>query len=217
VVRERALRSMLVAIQAFDRLRLRARAAGHPGLEIDPAASTNLAAARYRLEAGARLRLGAGVVTERLPGALQFVLGPGAQVDVGAGTWLRSDLAPLRIYAFEGARIHIGPDCFLNGCHLSAKRELRLGRHTFVGPGSRIFDGDQHDLDADRRERVEPVAIGDHVWIAADVTILRGVSIGEHSVVGARSLVTGDLPPHSLAFGQPARRRGDVGDRSRTR
>jgi acetyltransferase-like isoleucine patch superfamily enzyme len=216
-VRERALWSVLVAIQAFDRLRLRAHAARHSGLEIDPAASTNLAAARYQLEPGARLRLGAGVVSERRPGALQFVLGPGAQVEVGAGTWLRTDLAPIRIYAFEGARIHIGPDCFLNGCHLSAKRELRLGRRAFVGPGSRIFDADQHDLDDARPERAEPVSIGDHVWIAADVTVLRGVTIGAHSVVGARSLVTRDLPPHSLAFGQPARRFGDVGDRSRTR
>jgi maltose O-acetyltransferase len=49
------------------------------------------------------------------------------------------------------------------------------------------------------------------------VTILRGVTIGDHSVVGARSLVTRDIPPHTLAFGQPARPRGEVGDRSHTR
>ena len=216
-MRQYALRSLLHAIQAFDRVRLRTLAARHPGLEIDPAASTNLAAARYQLAPGARLRLGAGVVSERLPGALQFSLGPGAQVEIEERTWLRTELAPIRIFVFEGARLHIGPDSFLNGCHLSAKRELRLGRRAWVGPGSRIFDADQHDLDAERPERVEPVTIGDHVWIAADVTVLRGVTIGEHSVIGARSLVLEDIPPHSLAFGQPARVRGAVGDRSRTR
>ena len=216
-MRERALRSLLVAIQAFDRLRLRALTALHPGLEIDPGASTNLAAARYELAPGARLRIGAGVVGERMPGALHFSLGPDARVEIEDRTWLRTEIAPIRIFAFEGARLHIGPDSFLNGCHLSAKRELRLGRSVFVGPGSRIFDADQHDFDADRPERIEPVAIGDYVWIASDVIVLRGVSIGEHSVIGACSLVTGDVEPHSLAFGQPARRRGDVGDRSQAR
>ena len=47
--------------------------------------------------------------------------------------------------------------------------------------------------------------------------MLRGVSIGEHSVVGARSVVTRDVPPHTLALGVPAEPRGVVGDRSRTR
>ena len=47
--------------------------------------------------------------------------------------------------------------------------------------------------------------------------MLRGVTIGEHSVIGARSLVTRDVPPHTLAFGSPATVRGRVGDRSRVR
>ena len=80
-----------------------------------------------------------------------------------------------------------------------------------------MFDADQHDLDDARPERAEPVAIGDFAWIAADVTVLRGVSIGAHSVVGARSLVTRDVPPHTLAYGQPAVPRGPVGDRTRAR
>ena len=61
------------------------------------------------------------------------------------------------------------------------------------------------------------MTIGDCVWVASDVTILRGVTIGEHSVIGARSLVTRDIPPHTLAFGQPATPQGVIGDRSTTR
>ncbi|HXV36294.1 MAG TPA: hypothetical protein VEC18_04055, partial [Myxococcota bacterium] len=80
-----------------------------------------------------------------------------------------------------------------------------------------VFDADQHDLDDERAEIVQPVAIGDCVWVASDVTILRGVTIGPHSVIGARSLVTESIPPHTLAFGQPATPRGRVGDRSHTR
>jgi maltose O-acetyltransferase len=121
------------------------------------------------------------------------------------------------VVAFEGARIHIGPGCFLNAAYLSAKREVRLGRHTNIGLGSRVFDSDQHDLDADRSEVTAPVRIGDFVWVASEVTVLRGVTIGDHSVVGTRSLVTRDIPPHTLAFGVPAQPRGSVGDRSGAR
>jgi len=51
----------------------------------------------------------------------------------------------------------------------------------------------------------------------SDVTILRGVTIGEHSVIGTRSLVTRDIPAHTLAYGQPAKPQGTIGDRSATR
>ena len=207
----------LRAIQALDRMRLAWLRARHPGLELDPRASSNLAHARYALAPGARLQIAAGVVTERLRGRLHFDLGPGARVEIGEDTWLRTELGEVHLIAFAGAPIRIGPEGFLNGCHLSAKRELVLGRRTWVGPGSRIFDSDQHDLDAQRPERTERVAIGDHVWIASDVTVLRGVTIGAHAVVGSRSLVTNDVPPHGLAFGVPARVRGVVGDRSKTR
>jgi acetyltransferase-like isoleucine patch superfamily enzyme len=206
----------LRAVQAWDRLRLRWLRWRHPGLAIHPQASSNLAHARYDLAPDARLEIGAGVVTERLRGRLHFALEPGARVEIGPGTWLRTELGEVHVIAFAGAHLRLGPECFLNACHLSAKREVVLGRRAWVGPGSRVFDADQHPLDAERAERVEPVAIGDHVWIAADCTVLRGVSIGEHSVVGARSIVTGDVPPHTLVWGQPARPRGSIGDRSRT-
>ncbi|MCB9378077.1 MAG: acyltransferase [Holophagales bacterium] len=154
-----------------------------------------------------------GVHTERRTGGVHIAVASGARVEIGAGTWLRSDLGPVRIFAFPGARIRIGREGFLNGCHLSSKAALELGERVWVGPGTRIFDADQHDLDADRRERIAPVRIGDHCWIAADVTILQGVEIGEQSVVGTRSLVTTSIPPHSLAYGAPAVVEGKVGDR----
>lgn len=213
----RALALQLRALRAFDRMRLRGLAARHRGLEIHPSASSNLAAARFELADGARLSIAAGVVTERNPGALRFSLGPRAEVVIGERSWLRTDLGPIHLVAFEGARIELGAEVFLNACHLSAKRELRLGRRAWIGPGSRVFDADQHDLDDERAEIVQPVAIGDCVWVASDVTILRGVTIGPHSVIGARSLVTESIPPHTLAFGQPATPRGRVGDRSHTR
>jgi len=188
-----------------------------PGLEIAPGASANLAHARYQVAPGARLRIGAGVVTERIPGALRFLLEANAEVTIGEGSWLRTELGPVVVVAFEGARLELGPECFLNACHLSAKQSLRLGRRAWVGPGSRVFDSDQHDFDTTRPERSEPVVIDDHAWVGSDVTVLRGVTIGAHSIIGARSLVTRSIPAHTLAFGTPAEPKGEVGDRSRTR
>jgi len=216
-VPRRAVRLQLKTLQAYDRFRLQRLMARHRGIEIHPTASSNLAAARYDLAEGARLRSGAGVVTERLAGALHFSLGAGAAVSSGGGTWRRTEIQPVHSVAFEGARIELGPEGFLNGCHLSAKSELRCGRRAWIGTGSRVFDSDQHDLDSEHPEITQAVTIGDCVWVASDVTILRGVTIGEHSVIGTRSLVTRDIPPHTLAFGQPATPQGVIGDRSTTR
>jgi acetyltransferase-like isoleucine patch superfamily enzyme len=49
------------------------------------------------------------------------------------------------------------------------------------------------------------VVIGDHVWLAAESAVLKGASVGDHSTVGFRSVVTSGIPAHSLAVGIPAR------------
>lgn len=209
-----ATRARLKTIQASDRLRLRLRMRRHPGLVMAPDASTNFVSSHFALAPGGRLVIGPRVYTERLSRGVHISVAEGASVEIGADTWLRSDLAPVIIFAFPGARITIGKEGFLNGCHLSAKQALSIGDRVWIGTGSRIFDADQHDLDAETPERIEPVTIGDHCWIASDVTVLRGVEIGEQSVVGARSLVAHSIPPHTLALGSPATASGKVGDRT---
>lgn len=204
-------------VAASDRRRLARLARRHAGFEVDPSASSALATGTFHLDPGARVRIGAGVVTERRHGGLRMAVREGGEVWLGERTWLRSDLAPVLLYVYEGARLEIGPESFLNGCMISAKAGVKLGRGVWVGPGSRVFDADQHALDADTPERCEPCEIGDHAWLAADVTVLRGVTIGAHSVIGTRSVVSSDIPPHSLAYGSPARVRGTVGDRSQVR
>ena len=169
------------------------------------------------LEPGARVVFGAGVHADRTPGGVVVIAGRDARIEIGAGTWLRGETEPVRLVAFAGAELVTGPESFLNGCHLSAKRSVRLGRRAWVGLGSRVFDSDQHDFDSEHEEVIAPVEIGDYTWVAADVTVLKGVRIGSHCIVGTRSLVTRDLPDHTLAFGIPATARGKVGDRSKTR
>jgi hypothetical protein len=197
-----------------NRLRLRFVQWLHPGIEIHPDASRNLGRARFNVAPGARLRIGAHVATEAREGGVSFVLGPGATVEIGERAWLRCEIGQTHIVAFAGATLRIGPEAFLNGCHVSAKGRVELGHRAWLGPGTRVFDADQHDMDDQRPERIGEVVIGDHVWVAGDVTILRGVTIGEHSIVGARSLVLEDVPPHTLVVGVPAKPVGVVGDRS---
>jgi acetyltransferase-like isoleucine patch superfamily enzyme len=203
----------LRAIERRDRRRLAELARLHPGLEVHPDAASAFGTATFELEPGARVRIGPGVVTERRLDGVRISVRSGGELEIGEGTWLRSDLAPVILCVFQDAHIRIGPDCFLNGCHVSAKTGVDIGREAWIGPGSRVWDADQHAMDFDTPERRQPVRIGNHVWVASDVTVLRGVEIGDGSVIGTRALVTRSIPASSLAYGMPAAVHGSVGDR----
>jgi len=216
-LRESVRRLLLRAIYGWDRLRLAWLRWLVPGLEIDASATPAFASARYVIEPGGKLRIGPRAATERRAGALSFLVHAGGEIVIEDGAWLRTEVGPIVLAAFPGARLVVGPRVLLNGCSVSAKREVVIERAAMVGPGSRVYDADQHDLDNERREVVAPVRIGELAWVASDVTVMRGVTIGAHAVVGARSLVTRDVPPHTLAYGTPAEPRGTVGDRTGAR
>jgi acetyltransferase-like isoleucine patch superfamily enzyme len=203
----------LRAAQRRDRRTLKRLMSQHAGLLIHPDAATAFASSTFHLEPGARVTIGANVVTERRMDGVRIAVRSGGELVIESGTWLRSEVSPVIIYVYEDARITIGPDSFLNGCQLSAKQHVRLGRECMIDPGARLWDSDQHPLDVDRPERSAAIEVGDHVWIASDVTILKGTRIGDESVIGTRSLVTGDIPPHTIAYGIPAKPRSIVGDR----
>ncbi|MCP4039106.1 MAG: acyltransferase [bacterium] len=204
----------LRVIQTWDRLRLWWLVRRYPGLVIHPSASTNLAVAQFDLAPDAKLVIGACVAAERIKRGVRFRVGAGGSVVVGDNVWLRSELGPLFLRAFDGGQIRIGRDCQLNACMLTAKQEIDVGERVLIGMGTRIFDSDQHAVDVAHPEVTLPVRIEDSVWIAADATILRGSIIGREAVVGARSLVRGAVEPHTAVSGVPARNYGKVGDRA---
>jgi len=216
-LRESVRRWLLLALYQWDRLRLAALRWLVPGLEIHPSATPAFASARYVIEPGGRLVIGPRAATERRPGALSFLVHAGGEIVIEEGAWLRTEVGPVVLAAFPGARLVVGPEVLLNACSVSAKRCVVIERKAMVGPGSRVYDADQHDLDAEHREVVAPIRIGELAWVASDVTVVRGVTIGAHAVVGARSLVTRDVPPHTLVYGTPAEPRGTVGDRTGAR
>ena len=107
---------------------------------------------------------------------------------LGDEVWLRTEHGENRLTAFPGARIEVGDRALLNGTMLHAKASIRIGSDSMLGFGSRIFDADLHPLDLETPERIEEVVIGERVWIASDVTVMRGVQIGDDVVVGAVGL-----------------------------
>ena len=83
-----------------------------------------------------------------------------------------------------------------------------IGRDCLIGPGVQIYDSDFHALDQSSREaapRQGAVRLGDRVFVGTSVIICKGVNIGGDSVIGAGSVVTSDIPPGSVAAGNPCR------------
>lgn len=108
-----------------------------------------------------------------------------------------------------GFNIHIG-DNFVGNFNLSVldEAEVRIGRNVMIGPNCTLTTI-VHALDAGQRNRgvmrARPINIGDNVWIASNVVVLPGVTIGDNAVIGAGSVVTADIPSDTLAFGTPCR------------
>ena len=108
-----------------------------------------------------------------------------------------------------GCYSHIGHDTFINhNAYIMDGGGITIGHHCFIGPNCGMYTA-IHPLIAEERnaglEKALPITIGDNCWIGADVTILPGVTIGEHTVIGAKSVVTKDIPDHVIALGNPCR------------
>ena len=109
-----------------------------------------------------------------------------------------------------GAIIQIGDDCGFTGTTLVAAERIQIGCRVQVGANSTIVDTDFHPLTAAERAQDflagahAPVVIEDDVFIGMNSLILKGVTIGRGSVVGAGSVVTKDVPPGVVVAGNPA-------------
>jgi acetyltransferase-like isoleucine patch superfamily enzyme len=114
---------------------------------------------------------------------------------------------PLLFSTRPGGLLEIEDGTFVNyGADISAVDHVRVGRRCNIGQYAIIIDSDYHDLlDHGAPGRSCPVIIEDDVWIAARVTVLRGSRIGRGAVIGAHSVVSGEIPAFCLAAGAPAR------------
>jgi acetyltransferase-like isoleucine patch superfamily enzyme len=110
-----------------------------------------------------------------------------------------------------GSSIEIGDDVQVNN-NAFIKSEgpgIRIGRAALIGSYVEIFDSDFHELHPDRRRGGTPamgaVDLGENVFIGDGAKILKGVTIGRDSVVGAGSVVTRSVPSGVIVAGNPAR------------
>jgi acetyltransferase-like isoleucine patch superfamily enzyme len=104
--------------------------------------------------------------------------------------------------------IEIGDYCLLcPGTRLDSATRIEIGANTMLAAGVYITDADWHDI-YDRTlpiGQTSPVVLGENVWIGDSSIVCKGVSVGDNSVVGASSVVTGDIPANVIAAGNPAR------------
>ena len=111
----------------------------------------------------------------------------------------------VEFFVSRNAQLFIGDDVFLNqGVRIACTSNVRIGDGCMIGDEAILLDSDYHSV-GQAPVREEGVFLEDRVWLASRVIVLRGVTIGHDSIIGAGSVVTRSIPPHSLAVGIPAR------------
>jgi acetyltransferase-like isoleucine patch superfamily enzyme len=106
--------------------------------------------------------------------------------------------------------IRIGDDCCLNGTVVHSNSAVFIGNNCLFGPGVVIVDNDAHNTSIDPVRRRQgktnesPVIIGNNVWVGMHSIIMKGVHIGDNSIIAAGSIVTRNVPCNSLFGGNPA-------------
>lgn len=104
----------------------------------------------------------------------------------------------------KGAQINVGPNCGFSGTVIGCALKIVIGENVRCGANTLITDTDWH-TDDPRTGPDAPIVIADGVWLGANVSVMKGVNIGENTVVAAGSIVTHSLPANVIAGGAPAK------------
>jgi acetyltransferase-like isoleucine patch superfamily enzyme len=163
--------------------------------------------ARYAL---LKLRLGRRLQTEGIcficPG-VHLEIGREATLRMGRWAWIGHG-SKIRVHEGEvsiGAKTVIGQECTI-----SAYRHVSIGRECIIADRVMLIDFDHGVTEADRPIRAQgiykrDVRVGHNVWIGYGACVLRGVTIGDNSVVGTSAVCTKDVPANAVVGGVPAR------------
>lgn len=154
-------------------------------------------------------RVGPGLQMEKLP----YITGEG-RILLGSRVRLSGKSSIGFNSRFGIPEFSVGDNTFIgHACSFALARSITIGSDCLLASSVHVADNDGHPLDPDRRRRglpvspddVKPVVIEDNVWIGTGAHIMKGVTIGAGSVVGAASVVTKDVPPFAVVAGCPAR------------
>jgi acetyltransferase-like isoleucine patch superfamily enzyme len=102
------------------------------------------------------------------------------------------------------AKLKTGNNCGFSGTVIGCFSEITLGNNVRCGANTLITDSNWH-LDDPRAGNPKPIFIADNVWLGVGVIVMKGVNIGENSVIGANSVVTKDIPANVVAAGNPCK------------
>jgi acetyltransferase-like isoleucine patch superfamily enzyme len=151
---------------------------------------------------------GRGVVIDRLP----FVTGH-VEIHVGNHCWIGGNVSIMSGRMMDRPMLVLQDHAELGwGVSIAVSKEVIIEEYARVSYDCRIADSDGHPREADLRARnaqvhprdVRPVRIGKYAWVGNGSHIMKGVTIGEGAIIGANSVVISDIPPYSLALGNPA-------------
>jgi acetyltransferase-like isoleucine patch superfamily enzyme len=129
-----------------------------------------------------------------------------SKVVIGSGSEILHDCW---IIAHPGDQLCIHENVFVSQ-HCTISGDVEIGKDTLIAGFVTILDSNHNYESNDKPVREQggmkaAISIGEDVWIGASSVILPGVKIGNHSIIGANSTVTEDIPDWSIAVGSPAR------------
>jgi acetyltransferase-like isoleucine patch superfamily enzyme len=136
-----------------------------------------------------------------------FEIGKNAKVRIGRWSWLGHGT---KVRAHEG-EVLIGARSVLGQeCTISAFQHVSIGRECIVADRVMLIDFDHGMVEVERPVRKQgiykrDVRVGHNVWIGYGACILRGVTVGDNSVIGTSAVVTRDVAPNSVVGGVPAK------------
>ena len=154
-------------------------------------------------------------------------MAPGSRIRIGKGVVLVSDPLvntaginhPVILATLSSdAEIIIEDNVGLSGVSINCVNRCEIRQGAMLGANVNIWDTDFHSIDPQKRSiqqqimdaKSSPIIIKENVWIGANSTVLKGVTIGENTVVGAMSLVNKSLPNNVVCAGIPARKVKDI-------
>lgn len=177
-----------------DRTNLERMRAGEEYIADDEIAELAFSAQRLAFEYPTEYFAGA----ERARSHLLRMLG-----SFGAGSEIRPSFQ-----VDYGTNLHIGDGVFINFNLVALDvAPITIGDGCMLGPNVQLLTP-THPLDPERRaaliEGSAPIVLEENVWLGGGVIVLPGVTIGRDSVIGAGAVVTRDVPPRSVAVGNPA-------------
>lgn len=158
---------------------------------------------KYKILYGSRIQM---AKINSLKGRIEIDLFPDAKCRIG--NFLMT-AGPFYIKCTDKAEITIGDNCFFNhNCSLTAAENIVIGNQCMFANNFVVVDHDHDRKDGKiLKELVSaPVKIGNNVWCGANVTVLKGVTIGDGAVIAAGSVVNRDVAAYSVVAGVPARK-----------